>query len=180
MATYSSTISNTLLVIGMAKTYNWDEHNWDEFLWTASIEDLEIIFTKHISENISLTDSINKLVTKVISEGISVDDTLFKQVVKGLSEAINADDTLYKQVQKGLSEGLNLNDIVYRTLYRLISNSITTDQDEIIYHQRGPWNYLKGDIHDMSKVEVIDWSSITATAPTWSTIAVTATSWSET
>ena len=96
MTTYSTTVSERVILAGLAPTYKWDVAKWDEFEWNSSSEDLPLTVIKGISENLTLTDSLDRLLTKVIREGVSLDDPLFKQVTKGLSEALNVDDALIK------------------------------------------------------------------------------------
>lgn len=84
-----------------------------------------IQLNRHLTETITMSDSLLKQINKTLSESFSVADTLVRNAFKVLSESILLSDTLLKRVGRTLSESFTVADTLTRTIGKIFSESIT-------------------------------------------------------
>lgn len=161
MTTYSSTVSNTLYLIGGSPSYKWDEIQWDNFSWNSSDEDLMITFFKGISNALDIDSFFSKKRDKLIRNQIDFDDNLIRDLIKRFAETITADNIFSQKIYKLLSENMSVTDEIEKKIWKMLSVENCSIQDlEILYKQRGSWFEKEGDFRDLAKTWEQNWTEV--------------------
>lgn len=162
MTTYSSTVSNTLYLIGGAQSYKWDQIQWDHFAWNSSDEDLMIIFFKSISNALDIDNFFTKNADKLICNQIDFDDNLIRDLIKRFAETITADNIFSQKIYKLLSENMSVTDEIEKKIWKMLSveNCSIQDLDIFLYKQRGSWFEKEGDFRDLAKTWEQNWTEV--------------------
>jgi len=161
MTTYSSTVSNTLYLIGGAQSYKWDDVQWDNFSWNSSNEDLMITFFKSISNALDIDGFFKSNRYQLIHNQINFDDNLIRDLIKRFAETITADNIFSQKIYKLLSENMSVNDEIEKKIWKMLSVENCSIQDlEILYKQRGDWYEKSGDFRDLAKTWEQNWTEV--------------------
>lgn len=92
---------------------------------TYSIPSGGTLYTKDLTETLTLSDVVNKSIGRNLVETLTLTDLTAKQTGKPLSEVVNLSDSILKSPSKVLTELVSLNDSLVRQVQKILTESVS-------------------------------------------------------
>jgi len=179
LTTYSTTISNGLLVSGQGPTEKWGAFTWGVDVWLGP-QSIYIQFVKGILNSVSLADAIQVELIKGIVNTVSIAGVVRKEVSKQIDNTISSSDAWDKHLTKFIGNNIGLVDEVSRLITKLLSNAISASEDLSVTKQRGIWDVVfPGGTTDATLRSNPSYTEKAKPTTTWTSSSAGPTIWTE-